>query len=222
MKPTFCTVLLLSTVSALASADPSLPTEKTQLAALQSEQPAVPEPPTGNQPSMPPGGFPAEIPANAPPGGRSNAGTVSSAAQSGDLAFVDAVARSASAEALASAVELQHTKDPKMEEFAKQLLSDSSEISQTLKPIAASKRMSLPAGMSEEDRSKLHELGGMEASAMDRQYVALYGVARQKAILDLFDKAAVQAKDADIKAFASRNLPKVKRDLEEAQKASMT
>lgn len=218
MKVPVCVPMLLSTVIAVASCQ--------AIAAARSGSPGVPEPPTGNQPAMPPGGFPADITPGTPLSGRHTSGATPPATHAApgaaDLSFIDSVSQTMSAEVVASTLELQHTKDPDMERYARQLLADSSEIAQTLRPLASGKRISLPAGMSEGDRAQLQALQQLDPAAMDHEFARLYGPDAQQRMLDRFSQAASQAQDADIRAFASTHLTTLHRDLEAARKLPAT
>lgn len=124
-----------------------------------------------------------------------------------DARFLQAAAGSGLFEVQAAALAEKRAKDVQVRAFAEKMRAQHAAVNQELKALAAAKNVSLPDEPSEPDRATLERLRAMTGAAFDQLYV-------EKAALDahaianrLFDTAAKEAEDAQVRQFAARTLP---------------
>ena len=93
---------------------------------------------------------------------------------------------------------------------------------QALQALAASKGMKLPDAPSIAQRAKIKLLSARDGAGFDRQYASSMGVSAHEDTVKLFQKAARDAKDADVKAFAAKTLPTLEHHLQMARDLKAT
>jgi putative membrane protein len=106
----------------------------------------------------------------------------------------------------------KNSTDPKVKKFAASLVKDHSEANQKLARLAASKGYALPEKISSWDRHSLNQLEKEQGEQFNKSFLTFNIKGHEKA-LDLYEKAASHAQDPDIKAFAEKNLPRLKEHL---------
>ena len=124
-----------------------------------------------------------------------------------DARFLQAAAGSCLFEVQAAELAEKRAKDAQVRAFAQKMQAQHTAVNKELKALAASKNVSLPGEPSEPDRATLERLRGATGAAFDQLYI-------EKAALDahaianrLFDTAAKEAEDAQVRDFAARTLP---------------
>ena len=93
------------------------------------------------------------------------------------------------------------------------MIEDHSNANSELKALAAKKGITLPADVTEDQKETYDKLSKLSGAEFDKEYVAAMVKAHEKAV-DLFKEQSDDGKDADVKAFASKILPKLKEHLE--------
>jgi putative membrane protein len=175
----------------------------------RGDDPTPPKaPPAATAPTTTAPADPSITPADRATAARSATGTASE----GDRRFVEQAAASGRAE-----VEIaQHTKDKaasaEVKRVAEHLHKDHSQANQELMRIAASKGMTLPAGLAEEKRAEVDKLRSLSGAELDRTVLDKLAQSHRESI-KLFERQAADGADADLKAFAAKTLPTLREHL---------
>ncbi|HEU4458962.1 MAG TPA: DUF4142 domain-containing protein [Methylibium sp.] len=116
----------------------------------------------------------------------------------------------------ASGLALKSASSEKVKAFAKQMSSDHSKVGDELKTLAEKKGVALPGEPSLAQQAKIKLLAAMKGERFDRQYAEIVGVTAHEDTIKLFRKAAAEASDPDVKAFARKTLPQLEHHLKSA------
>lgn len=134
-----------------------------------------------------------------------------------DKAFFKDAAHAGHAEVKASEYALAKAADPAVKTFAQQMIDDHKKVGQELEALAAAKGVKLPDGPSIVQNAKIKVLSGASGASFDRKYAENIGVEAHEDAVKLFRKAAADAQDADVKAFAAKTLPSLEHHLQMAR-----
>lgn len=93
-----------------------------------------------------------------------------------------------------------------VKEFSDQMIKDHTMAGNELKSLAATKNVTLPATVGEDHQKAINELSNKKGADFDKAYVNMM-VDNHQETVDKFKDASENAKDADIKAFATKTLP---------------
>ncbi|GAA4395214.1 hypothetical protein GCM10023187_01830 [Nibrella viscosa] len=110
----------------------------------------------------------------------------------------------------------QKAQNARVKEFGRMMVEDHTKANNELKDLAARKNITLPTSMGEDHRKHVDELRSKSGADFDRAYMDLM-VDDHDEDIDLFEKAANNAKDADVKAFAAKTLPTLRKHHEAAK-----
>lgn len=133
-----------------------------------------------------------------------------------DTDFAVKAAGSGLAEVRAGEIAQEKAQDQRVKDYAAMMVQEHTKANEELKALAASKNITLPAAPGEDHLDKISDLGEKSGTDFDREYMSMMVDDHQKAV-DLFEEAAEDAGDAEIRAFASQKLPALKKHLEEAK-----
>ena len=111
---------------------------------------------------------------------------------------------------------LEKAKNQRVKDFGSMMVRDHSKAGDELKGLAASKNVTLPAGVSEDQQKHMDDLSKKSGSDFDKAYMKMM-VNGHKEVADNFDKASKNATDADVKAWAAKTLPTIRMHLDSAQ-----
>lgn len=100
-----------------------------------------------------------------------------------------------------------------VKEFAAMMLKDHQMANEELKALAGRKNITLPARLGDDEQKHVDELAKLSGAEFDKKYVDLM-VDDHEEDVKLFKEVADDAKDADVKAFAAKTLPKLQQHLE--------
>lgn len=134
----------------------------------------------------------------------------------GDKDFLENAAHAGHTEIEGSKLAQTHSKSADVKAFADQMVKDHTRVGEELSALAKSKGYVLPKGPSLVQLAILKTLD-MRDESFDEKYVSQIGVTEHEDAIKLFQKAATEAKDADIKGFAVKNLPGLEQHLEMAK-----
>lgn len=135
-----------------------------------------------------------------------------------DKSFLKKAAQSGHFEVEGSKLALKKSKNPDIQKFAKQMIADHQKAGEELKALAQSKKVELPADPSFMQKGSLMLLDTYNTKNFDEEYAENVGVDAHEATVELFEKAAKDADDADIKQFANKTLPTLKHHYEMSKK----
>lgn len=134
----------------------------------------------------------------------------------GDGSFLKQAAEQGHAEIESSRLALQRAETREVKAFAQQMVDDHTRAGRELSKLAAAKGVELPGEPSTMQQAKIKLLGRIEGRNFDTQYADDYGVKAHESTVMLFEKAEAEAKDADVKAWATKMLPILRQHLHHA------
>jgi putative membrane protein len=132
-----------------------------------------------------------------------------SAAVEDDAEFAVEAANGGMAEVALSKIAEDKATDPKVKEFAKQMIKDHSKANGELKTLAASKNITLPSAPNEEKQKAAADLGGKSGSDFDKAYISQMKKDHEQTV-KLFENAQKEVKDPELKVFIDKTLPVIK------------
>lgn len=134
-----------------------------------------------------------------------------------DRDFLEKAAHAGHAEVEGSKLALAKASNPEVKQFAKAMVDDHGKAGNELRQLAESKGVKLPAEATLAQRAKLKVLSTRSGEGFDRDYAQEVGVEAHADAVKLFQKAALGAQDADLKAFARKTLTTLQHHLQMAQ-----
>lgn len=134
-----------------------------------------------------------------------------------DEAFMKDAAHAGAAEIEASKLAANKARNAEVKSYANTMIADHTKVADELKALAASKNVSLPDGPSVKQKAELKLIDAGDNDKFDERYVKHFGVQAHQDTIKLFEDAAKNAKDAEVKAWAGKTLPSLKHHLEMAQ-----
>ncbi len=143
------------------------------------------------------------------------------AAAHADSSFLKNAAEAGAAEINASKLALQKGSSAEVKAFAQKMVDDHTKADMELQSLAASKGVKLPTDASMVQKGKAKLLEQRDGTGFDHAY-AENQVSAHKDTVKLFEKAAKDARDADVKAWAAKTLPTLQHHLQEAQALEKT
>ncbi|NHA07587.1 DUF4142 domain-containing protein [Mucilaginibacter sp. HC2] len=133
-----------------------------------------------------------------------------------DAKFATDAANGGMAEVAVAKVAEQKAVNPQVKKFAEMMVKDHSKANEELMAIAKTKNITLPAEPSEDKQKELKDLSAKSTTDFDKAYVDAM-VDGHKKTISMFEDAAKNCKDADLKAFATNTLPIIKGHLTEIE-----
>lgn len=134
----------------------------------------------------------------------------------GDRRFLENAAQGGHAEVEGSKMAQQKATSPDVKSFAEQMIQDHTKVNEELAALAQQKGYTPPTEPSLMQKAELKTLS-MTDDSFDKMYASRIGVAAHEETLEMFQEAAANAKDPDIKAFAAKHVPALQKHLEMAK-----
>ncbi|WP_427184272.1 DUF4142 domain-containing protein [Bordetella bronchialis] len=134
-----------------------------------------------------------------------------------DKDFLENAAQGGLAEIEGSKLAQTKSSNADVKQFADQMIKDHGKANEELMALAKQKGYTPPDKPSMMQRTEIKALSVTDGTTFDKMYVSRIGVSAHEDTVKLFQKAASEAKDADIKAWASKTLPTLQHHLEMAQ-----
>jgi putative membrane protein len=135
-----------------------------------------------------------------------------------DKRFLKNAAKAGTFEVEGSKLAIKKSKDAEVLKFAKMMTEDHSQAELKLKDLAAKRKVELPKEPSLIQQAKLKYLETRDGVKFDKSYSTHIVVSAHEQAVELFEDAAEDAQDKDIRKFAADTLPILKKHLEEAKK----
>ncbi|CAN5314251.1 hypothetical protein BH10ACI2_BH10ACI2_22710 [soil metagenome] len=147
--------------------------------------------------------------------------TVSKMTTDSPESFMKDAAQGGMAEVELGKLAASKAKDAEVKKFGQMMVTDHTAAGNGLKALAAKKNVTLPADIGSH-KSTVDKLSGLSGADFDKAYVDDM-VSDHEADVAEFEKQSKNATDADVKAFAAKTLPVLKKHLEaiKAIKAKM-
>jgi len=149
------------------------------------------------------------------------ANAVSSATTASPESFMKDAAQGGMAEVQLGKLAEQKSKDPEIKKFAQMMVTDHTAAGNDLKALATKKNFTLPTDIGSH-KSTYDKLNGLSGTDFDKAYVDDM-VSDHEEDVEAFQKQADHSTDPEVKAFAAKVLPVVKKHLDaiKAIKAKM-
>ena len=106
--------------------------------------------------------------------------------------------------------------DQKVKDFGSMMVHDHSAANEKVKTLAAQRNVTLPAAVSEESQQDIKDCSAKTGKDFDKAYMTAM-VKKHEATIDMYEKAANDSKDSDVKTFINNSLPKVREHLDSAK-----
>jgi len=110
----------------------------------------------------------------------------------------------------------QNASSPRVKAFGQMMVQDHSKANQELKSLASAKNVTLPDSVGEDHSKHIQDLSKKTGKDFDKDYIDMMVDGHQD-VIDMFDKASKDLKDADLKAFATNTLPTLRAHLDSAK-----
>jgi len=133
-----------------------------------------------------------------------------------DVKFLNAAAQGGMAEVDLGHLAIKMASSSEVKAFGQRMIDDHSKANERLKALAISKAFELPVGMNAEQKKMRDKLAALSAADFDREYMKHMAEDHKKDVAE-FQAESVDAKDPDIKEFASSTLPTLEEHLKLAQ-----
>ncbi|QET04476.1 MULTISPECIES: DUF4142 domain-containing protein [Cupriavidus] len=135
----------------------------------------------------------------------------------GDRTFLENAAQGGHAEIEGSKLANQKSANADVKAFASRMIQDHTKVGDELTSLARSKGYTPPTEPSLVQKGELKALGVLDGSKFDKMYSSRIGVAAHENTVKMFREASQNAKDADVKAFATKQLPALEQHLQMAR-----
>lgn len=106
--------------------------------------------------------------------------------------------------------------------FATTLVNDHTSANNELVQLANSMKVELPAAPPRAKRKDIEKLGKLTGTEFDRRFVRDVGIKDHEKDIKKFEKASEKTKDAQLKAWIDKTLPKLREHLAMAQKLPLS
>ena len=140
------------------------------------------------------------------------ANAVSSATTSGPEGFMKDAAQGGLAEIELGKLAGTKAQNAEVKKFGQMMVTDHTAIGSDLKALAAKKNFTLPTDVGSH-KSTIDKLNGLTGADFDKEYVSDM-VSGHESVLADFQKQAANATDPDVKAFAAKQVPIIKKHLD--------
>src|ERR1700730_5804792 len=110
----------------------------------------------------------------------------------------------------------EKAKSQRAKEFGNMMVEDHSKLNDELKGLAAHKNVSLPASVGEDTQKHIDDLNKKSGADFDKAYMKMM-VDDHKEDIELFEKDSSSGKDPDVKAWAAKALPTLRKHLAAAK-----
>ncbi|MEO6276631.1 DUF4142 domain-containing protein [Roseateles sp.] len=133
-----------------------------------------------------------------------------------DTSFLKEAAHAGAAEIEASKLAQAKAKNADVKAFAESMIADHTQVADELKALAATKKVKLPDGPSVSQKAEIKLIDAGDNDKFDERYAKYFGVKAHQETIELFEKASLEAKDPEVKAWAQKTLPGLRHHLEMA------
>ncbi|MFC3199049.1 DUF4142 domain-containing protein [Parapedobacter deserti] len=137
-------------------------------------------------------------------------------ANSDDADFAVKAADAGLAEVELGKLAMEKAESQRVKDFAKKMVNDHQKANDELMTIATRHNITLPPAISRDQVDKQRKLRERSGAEFDKEYMDAMVDDHDK-VVSLFEDAASDAQNADLKAFASKTLPILKKHHEEAK-----
>jgi putative membrane protein len=133
-----------------------------------------------------------------------------------DETFLKEAAQGGQMEVELGNVATKKASNDRVKAFGKRMTEDHGKANKELAALAKKKNVQVSKTLDDKHKREVDRLSKLSGSEFDREYMAAM-VKDHKEDVEKFERAAKEAKDSDVKEFASKTLPVLKDHLELAQ-----
>ena len=151
-----------------------------------------------------------------PNSGATSSSAASSPSSNPDQEFVTKAAQGNSAEVELGKIAAAKSKDPNVKQFAQMMVKDHTTALNELQELAQTKNLNFNDDLPDDAKSLQQKLSGDTGKQLDKDYMDGMVKDHQKDVQEFTDKSQ-NAKDPDVKQWASKTLPTLQKHLEKAQ-----
>ena len=150
-----------------------------------------------------------------------NRGGASSRGDQGnpDHAFMVTAAQGNLAEVEAGRLAVEKSSSPEVKQYGHHMVEDHTRANEELAELARRKGVALPNETDDAHKTRAAELAKLSGAEFDKKYAAMM-VDDHVKVVSLFEAKAKDAKDADVRAFAEKTVPKLREHLKMARDLS--
>lgn len=105
---------------------------------------------------------------------------------------------------------------PQVKEFGRMMVTDHTKANTELKAVAKAKNITIPTTPAEKQQKNIDDLKAKKGADFDKDYIDLM-VSDHKEDISKFEDESNNGKDTQVKAFATKTLPVLKKHLEHVQ-----
>jgi putative membrane protein len=134
----------------------------------------------------------------------------------GDQEFMNKAAQGGMAEVMLGQIASTKGTSPDVKNFGNRMVSDHGKANDELKQLAQTKGVTLPADVDDESKKMSDKLSKLSGKDFDKTYINGMVDDHEKDVKE-FEKASKDAKDPDLKAWASKTLPTLQDHLKMAK-----
>jgi putative membrane protein len=135
---------------------------------------------------------------------------------SSDKSFIQGAYKDGLAEVKMGQMGQEKTANPDVKAFAERMVKDHDRANAELKSLADSKRVEVATEPSLVAQGRAKMMEGKSGSEFDKAFVDR-ALSDHKDAIDTFEKASTEARDPDVKSFATKTLPTLRQHLETAE-----
>lgn len=140
----------------------------------------------------------------------------------GDRKFMQEAAEHGMAELQMAQLAASKAGSADVKALATTLVNDHTNANNELVQLANSKKVELPAAPPRGQRKDIEKLAKLAGAEFDRHFVREVGIKDHEKDIRKFEKASERTKDAQLKAWIDKTLPRLREHLAQAQKLPMT
>jgi putative membrane protein len=144
--------------------------------------------------------------------------TMASTLDPGDQEFVNKAAQGGMAEVMLGQTASSKGTSADVKNFGNRMVSDHGKANDELKQLAQTKGVTLPADIDDESKKMSDKLSTLSGKEFDKAYISGMVDDHEKDVKE-FEKASKNAKDPDLKAWATKTLPTLQDHLKMAKEA---
>jgi putative membrane protein len=151
-----------------------------------------------------------------PNSGATSSSAASSPSSNPDQEFVTKAAQGNSAEVELGKIVAAKSKDPSVKQFAQMMVKDHTTALNELQELAQTKNLNFNDDLPDDAKSLQQKLSSDTGKQLDKDYMDGMVEDHQKDVQEFTDKSQ-NAKDPDVRQWASKTLPTLQKHLEKAQ-----
>ncbi len=145
-------------------------------------------------------------------------GAAAAELSNGDQRFLRKAGESGLLELQASQIAVERSQHPEVKRYAEMMIKDHTAVDKELKALATAKGFQLPTELDGGKRRLLERLRTIEGHEFDEEYADEVAVDAHEEAVELFEDAADDTDDAEVKAFAAKHLPALQQHLDMGRK----